>query len=377
MFIIMRMSGSRVYFLLFSALASGCGGRAAREPAPPAGLSPSPEKAPASPEKYIPVSVSGVVDGAQVVEGRRSSVTLTVKNRSDDLVVVSAIVTDRAADGTLDFLRSAYGHIGEAEGGRLVFNMMAQMATPGVFFDKGALIQPGGEASYRMTTRFFDKGRAFTARYYRIQPAEMSAFIFVPEAQGAGAGGMSGVEKTFVPSGKIEELPGEAGGFVLWNRGKLKELETGCSLTPQVGKAPFSMQEALEKIKTDADIAEVSYSDTFDAWIVQSCKGGTWLVRRSGLERFTGVDSEVFEKIDEKDGKDIRFKVREEWFKGKVKLEDGDGMYTVGKFLTASGEDILDVLRVVTAQQLFTCRVTYYFFDAWYIDFESVVPDYM
>jgi hypothetical protein len=51
----------------------------------------------------------------------------------------------------------------------------------------------------------------------------------------------------------------------------------------------------------------------------------------------------------------------------------GDGMYTHGTFLTASGDKVLDVLRVAKEKAL-SAAVHYYFFSSWYIALTPVAP---
>ena len=42
-------------------------------------------------------------------------------------------------------------------------------------------------------------------------------------------------------------------------------------------------------------------------------------------------------------------------------------MYTVGHFLTASGDEVLDILRMLKQHNL-NCLVFYYFFSSWYLE---------
>lgn len=113
-------------------------------------------------------------------------------------------------------------------------------------------------------------------------------------------------------------------------------------------------------------MSDVSYCDTFGAWIL-GAGDSTWLVWESGAEELGPVGAAVFEKIDEKEGKGIRFKVPEDVFGKKYKIEEGDGMYTVGHFLTATGDEVLDVLRLLKQHNL-TCIVFHYFFASWYLE---------
>jgi len=316
------------------------------------------------------VTVEGVVACAPVVEGRPCGIHVTLRNETDEIVIVTSLGTDRAADGGGELLADEYGSLHEDELGNVHFNQLAQMATPRVFFSRDLLVLPGEKTVLKAVTRFFGDPRKVTVGYYRFPVSQYGQHIFVNPIQTQPTGVPMGMASTtvFVSLPSLEKADMVQGRFILWNGQDLESRELGVALDPEVKEAAFGMKKARAKIKEKPEIEETSYCDTFSAWIFND-SSGTWLVRESGAEKLGRVDLAVFEKIDEKAGKDVRFKVPEKVFAKTYKLEDGDGMYTQGKFLTVSGEGILDVLRKLEPGGL-RCRVTYYFFTSWYLEID-------
>ncbi len=332
------------------------------------------EPAAVAPAADAAVESSGEVTCSPVVEGRKCGIGILVRNPTRGLIVVASISSDRTADETYSLLEDRYGSISDNGEGGLVFNGMAQMATPEVFSSRAALLLPGEERAYSFSTRFFRGERRISISYFSITKSGMSNFIFLPAAAGAVGepsspadmlSGGPGMDETFMPARSLEELDVEGpGAFVLWHAAELEARETGFALSPGISEAPFSMAAAEDMIPGQPEVSDVTYCDTFSAWVLRAA-GSTWFVRESGAEELGPVGAAVFEKIDEKQGKGIRFKVPEDVFGKKYKLEEGDGMYTAGHFLTASGDDVLDVLRMLKQNSL-TCFVFYYFFSSWY-----------
>lgn len=355
-------------------LLCACGAKAASSvegSVPPSSVEPAAVASAAD----VALESSGEVTCSPVVEGRRCGIGVHVRNPTGGLIVVASISSDRAADETLSLLEDQYGSISENDEGGLVFNGMAQMATPKVFFSRAALLLPGEEQTYSFATRFFKGERTISISYFSIMKSEMSNFIFLPASTGAVdtpspaamLSGGPGMDEKFVPAQSLEELDVEGpGAFVLWHSAELAARKNGFALGPGISEAGFSLAAAEDMISGQPEVSDVTYCDTFNAWVLGT-GGRTWLVRESGAEELGPVGAAVFEKIDEKQGKGIRFKVPEDIFGKKYKLEEGDGMYTVGHFLTASGDEVLDVFRVLKQHNL-TCFVFYYFFKSWYLE---------
>jgi hypothetical protein len=366
--------GTRTAMIAIAAaaiLAARCGpAKTTKGAEEPAAQIQEPGDKPAQAQEEAGVKVEGNVTCAPVVEGRPCGFSVTVRNDTDDIVIVSSLETDRAADGGGELLADEYGSLHEDELGNVQFNQLAQMATPRVFFGRDLLMLPGETTVLEAETRFFGDARNVTVRYYRFPASQAGRHIFINPMQAQPTGGLMGAAANvvFVPLPTLEKADKVQGRFIFWNGQDLEAHELAVALDPTVKEAAFGMKKARAKIKGKPEIEETSYCDTFSAWIFNEA-GATWLVRESGAEKLGHVYLSVFEAIDEKAGKDVRFKVPETVFAKTYKLEDGDGMYTQGKFLTASGDGILDVLRMLEPAGL-SCRVTYYFFTSWYLEIE-------
>jgi hypothetical protein len=299
-----------------------------------------------------------------VVEGRKSALTVAVENPTEDVVVVASISTDRSADESLKGLKSQYGDVYKNDSGQIVYNRMAQMASPEIFFDSSAVVLPGRTGVFGHATRFFDQKRKIVVSYYRIPLSFLPHTVFAQK---------DGIDSAYTSVVSVKDLENGHGEFILWRGSALKLEEAGVSLLPAVAQAPFGLKTARGMLPRGTIrgtiIEETSYCDTFSAWVFR-VEGSTWLVREGGAEKLGNIESLVFEKIDGNGGQNIDLRVPEEVFTGRYPLTEGDGMYRVGWFLAVSGEKILDVLRILRDQR-FPCRVNYYFFESWFLDAEE------
>jgi hypothetical protein len=295
-----------------------------------------------------------------VIMGQRFPVSIIINNPTRDLLVIDSIYTDRGADEPIKGLQSQYGRVFKDESGRVIYDNMAQMASREVFFNSGAVIPPGGMGAFVLDTRFFGQPRTIIAAYYRIPADSVGDYIYKPQKDSP----FDNI--SYLPLTSVDELVNSADVFIFLKNTQSTFAETRVSLTPPLREPLFNLQSAMKMLPRNPSIREVSFSDTFSAWIFQE-GSSTWLVNRGGAERFGGIESLVFEKIDSANGQNITFRVPEELFAGKFTLEQGDGMYRVGTFLTVSGPEILDVFRILRDKGL-GCRVFNYFFSSYFID---------
>jgi hypothetical protein len=294
------------------------------------------------------------------VEGKRCPIAVSVKNASKDILLLDAVSTDREADRAAAFLRSEYGSLGEDESGRVVFNQMAQQATGPVFFGRKAVVLPGGKTTVSITSRLLGGARTLIVRFYRIPKAKLKQFLYGPQ-KSADMGGST----AFSPVKSMKGLKALEGG-ILWNGGKLQPETASVTINPAVTDAPFSLASAKAKLPAGATVKEISFSDTFAAWLF-FVKDGTWMVASGSSEKLGVASAAVFEAIDEKEGKNVSFRIEKDYWGGKLEVEPGDGMYTQGLFVSASGGGILTVLRTFKKEGR-PCTLFHYFFESWYLD---------
>jgi hypothetical protein len=350
----------------------GAGGVLAGPPKGQPPLSPTPN----SPDAKMQLKVVPTVACRPVVLGQKCPLVLSVTNMSKDVVVVHSLTTDRPADNDASYLRDQYGSLSE-QGGKLTLNSLAQQATPKVFFSKETLLLPGEKKTFSVVTRLFGAPRKLTFKSIKIAMPRLGRYLYAQKGT-IGAEIPGGSEQLFLPVKDLNDLKrsisGEAfNSLVLWNSAALVPDEVEVEVSAEARDPAFPLKAAQAKLPAGTAAEQVSFSDTFKAWLF-AIPGGTWLVREQGAELLGHVDFAVFEKIDEVQAKDVRFGVPEQAFTDKgYKLEAGDGMYTQGTFLTASGDKVLDVLRVAKEKAL-RAEVHYYFFSSWYIALTPAVP---
>jgi len=311
-----------------------------------------------------------------VVLGKRCQFELSVTNLSKDVVVAHSLTTDRPADSWASYLRDRYGSLSEQRG-KLILNSLAQQATPKVFFGTEALLLPGEKKTFSVVTRLFGAPRKLTFRSIRIAVPELGQYLYAQQ----------GTTKDEIPGGPEQVFPAVMDleglkrsissdalrSLVLWNSAALAPDEVEVQVSAKARDPGFGLKAARVKLPAGPATEQVSFSDNFRAWLF-GAPGGTWLVREQGAELLGQVDFAVFEKIDDVQAKDVRFGVPEQAFRDQgYKLESGDGMYTHGTFLTASGDELLGVLRVAKEKAL-RAAVHYYFFSSWYIALTPAVP---
>jgi hypothetical protein len=342
---------------------------------PPKGqppLSPTPN----SPDAKMQLKVVPAVACRPVVLGQKCRIELSVTNLSKDVVVVHSLTTNRPADAGASYLRDQYGSL-SAQGGELILNSLAQQATPKVFFGKETLLLPGEKKTFSVVTRLFGAPRKLTFKSIRITVPALGKYLYAQKGT-IGAEIPGGSEQVFLPVKDLTDLKRSISGegfnsLVLWNSAALVPDELEVEVSAEAHDPAFALKAARAKLPAGTAAEQVAFSDTFTAWLFGT-PDGTWLVREQGAELLGQVDFAVFEKIDEVEAKDVRFGVPEQTFKDKgYKLEPGDGMYTQGTFLTASGDKLLDVLRVAKEKAL-RAAVHYYFFSSWYIDLTPTIP---
>jgi hypothetical protein len=348
------------------------GGVLAGSPAGQPPLSPTPN----SPDAKTQLKVAPAVACSPVVLGQKCPLKLSVTNLSKDIVVAHSLTTDRPADDAASYLRDQYGSLSQQEG-KLILNSLSQEATPKVFFGKGTLLLPGEDRTFSVITRLFGAPRKLTFKSISISVPALGKYLYAPKGT-VGAETPAGSEQVFLPVKDLADLKRSVSGgafnsLVLWNSAALVVDQVEVQVSAEALAPAFALEAAQAKLPAGTAAEQVSFSDTFKAWLF-AIPGGTWLVREEGAELLGEVDFAVFEKIDEAEAKDIRFGVPEEGFKDKgFKLEPGDGMYTHGTFLTASGDKLLDVLRAAKENGLHA-TVRYYFFSSWYIALTPPVP---
>jgi hypothetical protein len=295
-----------------------------------------------------------------VIRGQRCAVKISINNPTGDVIIIDSIYTDRGADESIKCLQSQYGRVFRDESGRIIYDNMAQIASRDVFFHSGAAVPPGGEGAFVINTRFFRRPRNITVTYYRIPAGSVGDYIYKPQKDTAFD------RISYLPLTNIHELENSTDIFIFWNGSHLLRGQTDVSIEPRLNEPRFSLKAAGEMLPRNLFIREVSFSDTFGAWIFQA-DASTWLVTEKGAEQLGGIESLVFEKIDSTGGQKITFRVPKEIFENKFTLEQGDGMYRVGTFLSVSGPEILDVFRILRENGV-SCRVYYYFFSSYFID---------
>jgi len=332
--------------------------------------------APNSPAAKMQLKVVPAVACRPVVRGQKCPLGLSVTNLSADVVVVHSLTTDRPADAGARYLRDQYGSLSE-KGGKLILNALAQQATPKVFFGKEALLLPGENKTFSVITRLFGAPRKLTFKSIKLAAPGLGKYLYA--RQGTIRDEIpGGPEQVFLAVRDLEDLKRSISrdafsSLVLWNSAALVPDEVEVEVSAEARDPAFTLKAAQAKLPASAATEQVSFSDTFKAWLFGT-PGGTWLVREQGAELLGQVDFAVFEKIDEVPAKDVRFGVPEQAFKDAgYRLKMGDGMYTRGTFLTASGDKLLDVLRVAKEKAL-RATVHYYFFSSWYIALTPVVP---
>jgi hypothetical protein len=317
-----------------------------------------------------------VVACTPVVLGQKCPLELSVTNLSKDVVVAYSLSTDRPADARASYLRGQYGSLSERSG-KLILNSLNQQATPRVFFRKEALLLPGEKKTFSVVTRFFGTPRRLIFKSIRISVPTVGKYLYARSGT-VGAEIPARPKELFLPVKDLADLKGcisedALNSLVLWNSAALAPDEVEVEVSAEAHDPAFALKAAQAKLPPGTTTQQVSFSDSFTAWLFGTSEG-TWLVREQGAELLGQVDFAVFEKIDEVQAKEVRFGVPEEAFKDKgYKLEPGDGMYTQGTFLTASSENLLDVLRVAKENAL-RAGVHYYFFSSWYIDLTPTVP---
>jgi hypothetical protein len=331
---------------------------------------------PNSPDAKTQLKVVPAVACSPVVLGQKCPLELSVTNLSEDVVVAHSLTTDRPADTAASYLRDQYGSLSQQQG-KLILNPLAQQATPKVFFGKGTLLLPGENRTFSVVTRLFGTPRKLTFKSIRISVPALGKYLYAPEGT-TRAEIPGGSEQVFLPVKDPQDLKRSISGegfnsLVLWNSAALVVDQVEVQVSAEALAPAFALKAAQAKLPAGTAAEQVSFSDTFKAWLF-AIPGGIWLVREQGAELLGQVDFAVFEKIDEVQAKDVRFGVPEQAFADKgYKLEAGDGMYTHGTFLTASGDKVLDVLRVAKEKAL-SAAVHYYFFSSWYIALTPVVP---
>jgi hypothetical protein len=350
----------------------GAGGVLAGPPKGQPPLLPTPN----SPDAEMQLKVVPTVACRPVVLGQKCPLELSVTNLSKDVVVVHSLTSDRQADTDASYLRDQYGSLSE-QGGKLTLNPLAQQATPKVFLGKESLLLPGETKTFSVVTRLFGTPRKLTFKSIKIAVPRLGKYLYAPkEAVGAEIPG--GSEQVFLPVEDLADLKRSISGegfnsLVLWNSAALVPDEAKVEVSAEARDPAFALKAAQAKLPAGTAAEQVSFSDTFKAWLF-GIPGGTWLVREQGAELLGQVDFAVFEKIDEVQAKDVRFGVPEQAFEDEgYKLEPGDGMYTHGTFLTASGDKLLDVLRVAKEKAL-RAGVHYYFFSSWYVALTPAAP---
>ena len=294
------------------------------------------------------------------VEGQRCFIEVFLKNASKDVLLLDAVTTDREADGASAFLGSEYGSLGEDESGRVVFNQLAQQATGPVFFGKKAVVLPGGKTTAGITSRLIEGARTVSVRFYRIPKAKLKLHLYGPVKSAEGVD-----PAVFAPVKGMKGLKAMQRG-ILWNGGKLQPETASVTINPAVTDAPFSLASAKAKLPAGAAVKEISFSDTFAAWLFFA-KDGTWMVASGSSEKLGVASPAVFEAIDEKEGKNVSFRIEKDYWNGKLEVNPGDGMYTQGLFVSASGSGILTVLRTFKKEGR-PCSLFHYFFESWYLD---------
>jgi len=342
---------------------------------PPKGRPPL-APAPNSRDARMQLAVVPAVACTPVVLGQKCRLELSVTNMSKDVVVAHSLTTNRPADAETSYLRDQYGSLSEQRG-KLILNSLAQQATPQVFFGEEALLLPGEKKTFSVVTRFFGAPRKLTFKSLRIALPALGKYLYAPKST-TGADIREGTEQVFLPIKNLEDLKRSISGkafnsLILWNSAALVPDKVEVEVSAEARDSAFALEAARAKLPAGTAAERVSFSDTFQAWLFGTPEG-TWLVREQGAELLGHMDFAVLEKIDEAEAKDIRFGVPEQAFKDKgYELEPGDGMYTQGTFLTASGDKLLDVLRVAKEKAL-RAAVHYYFFSSWYIALTPTAP---
>jgi len=306
----------------------------------------------------IKVSVKAACTSA--VEGKKCPIDVSLKNASKDILLLDAVSTDREADRAAAFLRSEYGSLAEDESGKIVFNQLAQQATGPVFFGKEAVVLPGGKTTVSIASRLLGGALTVSVSFYRIPKAKVKLHLYGPVKSAKGVD-----PAVFAPVKGMKGLKAMQGG-ILWNGGKLQPETASVTLSPAVTDAPFSQASAKAKLPAGVAVKEISFSDTFSAWLFFA-KDGTWMVTSGSSEKLGVASASVFEGIDEKEGKNVSFRIEKDCWNGKLEVEPGDGMYTQGLFVSASGSDILTVLRTLKKEGR-ACALFHYFFESWYLD---------
>jgi len=341
-------------------------------------------------------------DASKLAEGELHAMTVTIENTSDRAVLLLELSTDRDLDRPFSWQKPRYGGVtASPDGLAYTHQELLQQATPAVF--SSGLLWPGEKTTQALLVRPFGAARKLRVAFISMSDKLLAAHVYFPEANAAAGDAhtyrrLTAAQIRDLRAGqhpaKSEEAPAEPAGaspdasaepppsaavaseattlpaperVVIFPSRDQFEPETA-AVTAALDLQPItpSLEAAAQTAGVDPLAAPHTYWAKRRAWVFRS-PAGTVGVSAAGKADLPAMDLEVFDLLDAAGEDPLEFKLPETTFADLLPLEDGDGMYRLGKFARVGQDDLMKVLDRARERGL-RVGVTYYFFESWYLE---------